>query len=425
MEADTAMLPYTLYERSPEAVVSPAGPEELAAFLRVASERGQAVVPWGGGTRQHLSASPTHYNLALLTRQLKRVLAYHPEDLVITVEAGITLGALQAILLRHGQWLPWDVPLAETASVGGLLASGASGPLRLGYGAPRDWTLGMRVALGDGRLVRSGGSVVKNVAGYDSHKLQIGAYGTLGVITEVSFKLQPLPEQRRTLLAAFTSPRLPAQAVSQLRAAPLQPAAIVVLNRVQEARLPALRTFSTGQPAHLVVIATYIGPAAAVTRQIREAVRRCVEVGARTIELHDGDDSLLWTSLANVSAPLGDGSLLVRAAMPGAAIAPVAGTLERIANRMGQRPAQLAIEGPGVVFSRWQLAGQPVAVVRALLAEARAAMIALGGYLVVEEAPSELGFERWGPEPTGIALMRSLRARWDPAGILNPGRYLV
>src|SRR5947207_167556 len=182
--------------------VTPATPDELAAILRDASERGQVVVPWGAGTLQHLGYPPNPEAIILHTAALNRIVEYNPADLTITVEAGATLGAVQETLRPHGQWLPWDPPAPGTATIGGLLAAGASGPLRLGYGAPRDWVLGMRVALGDGRLIKSGGKVVKNVAGYETHKLQIGALGTLGVIVEVTFKLSPLPERTGSLALA-------------------------------------------------------------------------------------------------------------------------------------------------------------------------------------------------------------------------------
>lgn len=414
---------YVLHDLAPHTVAAPGSAEELAATLRAASHEGLAVVPWGYGTRQHLAAAPSRYDLALSTRSLSRIVAYEPADLVLTVEAGATLGAVQAELAAHGQWLPWDPPLPARASIGGLLASGAAGPLRLGFGHPRDWTLGMRVALGDGRLVKSGGRVVKNVAGYDTHKLQIGAFGTLGVILEATFKVQPLPEHRRTLLASYTEQHLPEQAIEQLRAAPLQPIAMAALNSAAGRATPALHTFLEGQPAHFVVAAHYVGTAAAVGRQIREAARRCLEVGAHTIELRDGDDGPLWAAIADLTAPRGDGSLLLRAAAPSGAFTPLAALVERTARRQGWRPAQLVLAGPGLLYSRWP-AAEPAAWGSAL-AEVRAGVAALGGYAVVEEAPPAAGLDRWGPAPEGAALMRALRAAWDPAGVLNPGRYVV
>jgi glycolate oxidase FAD binding subunit len=281
------------------------------------------------------------------------------------------------------------------------------------------------VALGDGRLVKSGGRVVKNVAGYDTHKLHIGALGTLGVIAAATFKVQPLPEERRTLLASFTNAYLPEQAIAALRATPLEPVAVTAFNRGAAMHIPALLAFVTGQPPHVAIAAHYAGPVAAVARQVREATQRCVEVGARTVELREADDDALWEGIADFTAPAGDGSLLLRMAIPAAEITPVASRAERIGFRHGWRPAQIAVAGPGLVFSRWGAAGAEPAALAAALAELRDELAPLGGYVVVEEAPPTAGLDRWGPPPEGAAIMRALRASWDPAGILNPGRYVV
>ena len=125
---------------------------------------------------------------------LSSVLAYTPEDMTVTVEAGMTLATLQAILARHRQWVPLDPPLADVGSLEQLLSENVSGPRRFGNGTARDHVIGLRAILADGREIHSGGNVVKNVAGYDLHKLYIGARGSLGVIAEVTFKLSPLPE---------------------------------------------------------------------------------------------------------------------------------------------------------------------------------------------------------------------------------------
>ncbi len=421
------MSDFALHGLAPSRVLAPASAEELADCLREASARGLAVVPWGGGTHQHLGRPPERYDLALTTSRLNRVVAYHPADLVVTVEAGVTLDDLQAELARSGQWLPWDPPLPARATIGGLLASRATGALRLAYGPPRDFTLGMRVALGDGRLVKSGGRVVKNVAGYDTHKLQIGALGTLGVIAEATFKVAPLPEYRQTILAAFTNPHLPARAIEELRAAPLQPIAIAALNRLGEERIAALQPFRDGQPAHLVVLARFAGTVSAVRRQIREATRRCVAVGARTIELREEDDTPLWAAIADSTAAAYDGTLLLRVGVPPDAFGAGAGLLEQIACRRGWAPRQLGIAGGGSIYSRWHVAGAEPAAVAAALAEVRAGLVTHGGYAVVEEAPAALvtHLDLWGPPPEGVALMRALRASWDPAGVLNPGRYVI
>jgi FAD/FMN-containing dehydrogenase len=134
-------------------------------------------------------------------RRMDRVIELTPEDMTVTVESGISLGALQRELAKHGQWLPIDPPRAETVSIHEMLANNLSGPRRFGYGTIREHLIGMKVALADGRVIRSGGKVVKNVAGYDLAKLFIGAQGTLGIIVEATFKLRPLPETERFVSA--------------------------------------------------------------------------------------------------------------------------------------------------------------------------------------------------------------------------------
>jgi FAD/FMN-containing dehydrogenase len=132
---------------------------------------------------------------------LNRVVEFTPEDMTVTVEAGITLAALQAALAKGGQWLPLDPPNPNTVTVEELLAVNASGPRRYGYGTARDYVIGLRVVLADGRVVKSGGKVVKNVAGYDLAKLFVGSHGSLGIIAEATFKLRPLPEAERIVCA--------------------------------------------------------------------------------------------------------------------------------------------------------------------------------------------------------------------------------
>jgi len=162
----------------------PSSAEELARSLRDASQAASRI------ERIDLSA-------------LSRILEHAPEDMTVTVEAGATLASLQRALASRGQWLPVDPPHPERLTLAGLLDTNASGPRRAGFGTIRDYVIGLRVALADGRLIRSGGKVVKNVAGYDLMKLFIGARGTLGVIVEVTFKLLPLPEAEAFVQCRF------------------------------------------------------------------------------------------------------------------------------------------------------------------------------------------------------------------------------
>jgi glycolate oxidase FAD binding subunit len=417
---------YRLDQHIPRLVRNPTSVEEVAAILREATAADETVVPWGAGTRQHLGYAPARYDYAVSMTALDRVIEHTPADLVLTVEAGARLGTVQAMLAQHGQWLPWDPPHAEEATIGGLLASGASGPLRLGYGMPRDWTLGMRVALGDGRLVKSGAKVVKNVAGYDTHKLHLGAFGTLGIITEVTFKVAPLPATSQTLLAVFTNPVRVMQVLGDLHEPPLRPAAMLALSYSAVQKIPALDGVVKGLPEHILVVARFAGVPAAVNRQMREAARRCVELDARCIDLSQQDEQQLWAAVTHLNAPCRDGSMLIRMGVRPGEVFHMVRSMEQVPTRRGWDSDRSLVAKVGLGFARWHPPTEtPVEEISAALEEQRTALMPYGGYCVVEEAPAALVLDRWGPAPPTIGLMRGLRAAWDPAGVLNPGRYLV
>ncbi|MCZ6891711.1 MAG: FAD-binding oxidoreductase [Chloroflexi bacterium] len=189
---------YTVDGRIPTAVAIPSGEEQLASVLAFASREGLSVVPRGSGSLGTLGNPPQNVDIVLATTGLEPLIDHRPDDLTVTVSAGVTLGALRERLAASGQWLPLDPPLAPRRTIGGILATDLSGPLSLSQGIARDLVIGMRVAGPDGEVTKSGGRVVKNVTGFDLAKLHIGALGTLGVILEASFKVWPLPSADTT-----------------------------------------------------------------------------------------------------------------------------------------------------------------------------------------------------------------------------------
>src|SRR5947208_2316906 len=188
-------------------IVTPASEEDLARVVAEANRRGLKVTPRGGGTKLEWGNPPERVDLVLSTLGLSRVVEHAHGDMTVTAEAGCTYGALQMHVARRGQRLALDNLFPDRATLGGIMATNDSGALRVGFGSLRDLVLGVTVALPDGTLARSGGKVVKNVAGYDLPKLMVGAFGTLGVITQATFRLHPLPAATRTFEFAASSAR--------------------------------------------------------------------------------------------------------------------------------------------------------------------------------------------------------------------------
>ena len=174
--------------QSPDIAVAPTTIGELQSVLVEANNVGISVVPIGGGTHLGAGNAPASYDVALSLVGMSGIIAHEPADLTVTVEPGLPLANLQAALAEHGQFLPLDPPCEPAATIGGVLAANAFGPLRHAYGTSRDWLIGIRVVHADGSVSKSGGRVVKNVTGYDMHKLYVGSLGTLGVIAEATLK---------------------------------------------------------------------------------------------------------------------------------------------------------------------------------------------------------------------------------------------
>ncbi|MFB3826309.1 MAG: FAD-binding oxidoreductase [Bryobacteraceae bacterium] len=221
----------------PDAVALPVNEAEVAALLKDAAASGEVVVPWGAGTKQDLGHPLDRAGLVLSLERLNRVVDYVPADMTITVEAGMVLACLQALTAPNGQCVGLDPPRADRATMGGIVAAASHGPRRAAYGGVRDLLLGVRVALADGRVIKCGGKVVKNVAGYDMTRLVAGSLGTLGVITEVSLRLRPLPADRRTLLFAFPDMEGALAAAERTLRSELLPAAVTLLSPPAARRL--------------------------------------------------------------------------------------------------------------------------------------------------------------------------------------------
>src|SRR5580704_5269551 len=229
--------------------IVPGSPEELAQCLADASSRGQRIALLGNSTKARMGGPIAPYDVAISTSGLNKILEYEPRDLTISVGAGITYSELSRVLAEHGQMIPLDPPFSdraaeratfsERATMGGVVAANTSGPRRRLYGSARDMVIGMTFATLEGKLVRTGGMVVKNVAGLDMGKLMIGSFGTLAALGVINFKLLPVPRAARTLLCDFEDLKAALAALHAVMRAGLNPVAADILNPILAAQFTA------------------------------------------------------------------------------------------------------------------------------------------------------------------------------------------
>jgi glycolate oxidase FAD binding subunit len=338
----------------------------------------------------------SRYDVAIDLTALGSVTEYEPADLTVSVQAGMRLSDLQATLREDGQWLPLDPPASERMTVGGLLATNASGPGRAVYGTPRDFLIGIAVATPAGELVRAGGRVVKNVAGYDLGKLYIGALGTLGVITRASFKVAPLPEVSRTLTVSAEEPGALLALATQARRRGLSLNRLCLLGPRGEDGWRLLVRMAGGEEAM-----------GASIRQIDALA------GAGGMALQDADESD-WGQL---DALVREADVVAKAAAPPSSVAGVLDALR------GARAAIASYPTAGIAYGCWP-AGQADA---AALVALRQICVQERGALVIERAPVELRLTAnvWGDPRADLAIMQRLKEQFDPRHTLNPGRFIA
>jgi glycolate oxidase FAD binding subunit len=420
---------FTVAGVRPGCLCAPATVDEVSAAVRAASAAGGAVIPWGGGTRMSLGFPPRSADLVLQTFRLSEIVEYEPADLTVTVQAGMPLADLQARLGAEGQMLALDPAAADRATIGGLIAANASGPLRLLYGTARDVVIGTRVVNADGIISKAGGRVVKNVAGYDLNKLYVGSLGTVGVIVELSFKLHPLPANEGMLLAAFSSAAEAAAPIAALMRSPLGPAAVELLDAGAADGLPD--GLSVGHDGVVLVVSAQ-GFEKAVQRQLRDIQELCSKASDTQTVREGATLTGVWAALREFSDPSTNGVALLKLAVPPARSAATLATAHAAAQEAGFAPRSQAHAGSGIVYLKLQpdaWTAEPVSALAGLVSRLRGFTRGEGGSLVLEACPvaalqGAAGLDPWGDVGSGFPVMRALKENLDPKGTLNPGRFV-
>ncbi|MCH8919923.1 MAG: FAD-binding oxidoreductase [Chloroflexi bacterium] len=395
---------------TPQAAVAPSSYEQVAEVLRYAHTEGLAVIPRGSGTHMHIGNVPSRYDIGLSLLRLDQVVEHEPADLTVTCQAGITLDRLQRHLGQHGQLVPLGPAWGEEATIGGILAANASGPSRHAYGAPRDFTIGMKVVTADGRITKAGGRVVKNVAGYDLCKLYIGSLGTLGVIVEASFKLAPMPKVERTAVATFDTPGQACAFAADLQHRRLSLRAVQLLNAT------AASAVELAQQGLCALVLDLAGTPQAVERSRREIGDLAQDAAA---DLRDEENAAMaWQSRMRPGSAE-EAYLLCKATALPTHLPALIESLETVAGS----PHILALPTVGVLYASWPRLEDAEAAVDRL----HTAVTTVDGSLVLERCPLDIKprLDVFGDPPPSFDLMRRVKEQFDPKGILSPGRQVM
>lgn len=415
----------TVGGKTPKVVAYPSSSEEVAEILRYASERGLAVIPCRNATKLSLGNPPRRYDIALSLKDMNRVWHYEPADLTVSVEPGMKFGDFQRFVGKDGLWLPLDPAGGAQASLGGILAANASGSLRIHYGTARDMTLGMRIATTEGKVIKTGGRVVKNVAGYDLTKLMIGSFGTLGVIVEASFKLFPLPLERATLVMTAETLDKVCLIRRAVQTSPMRPLRFVLTDSAMRNQL-GISQSSAAPRGGLEFWIEFGGTKRVLSRceeELKQIASRYGESVRSASEEPSGEDR--WRRLSDlhteVAAKAND--WLLKACLP----------ISQVEEFLGQALRSLEPHGPVIKICADPLAGivrvwlsssdkslnDPVLKLRGIAGE-------LGGSLTVEFSPAGATgtVDAWGATEDDFETMRKLKEAWDPKVVLSPGRFV-
>jgi glycolate oxidase FAD binding subunit len=368
--------------------IAPASTEEIAAVLRYANRNSITVAPLGGGTKQRWG-NPIHPSLVLHTHRLNTVREHTWQDMTCIVQAGCVWSSMQQSLAKHGQFVALDPLWPDRATIGGIAATNDSGSLRLRYGSLRDLIIGMTIVLADGTIARSGGKVVKNVAGYDLHKLMTGAFGTLGVITEITFRLHSIPR----LMQSFTLPSGDVEPLGHLL--------MKILDSHLSTQSLQLRSSSNGfaLDVRLATLPEVIRDQASSLSQLAGSVQ---------LEAFDSDSDV-W----NARQQHFDQAeyLVVKATMLPSDISHITATIRTLG-------------GTSVTQATGIMAASIPAAASTQLEHLREKLEAVGGSLTILHHPAHtIPVVSTVPSDT-LPLMRELKHRFDPNRILNPGRFL-
>lgn len=398
----------------PKVVVVPGDISEMQDVLRIASERNVSVIPAGSGSKLSIGNVVPEIGIVVSTKRLNKVIEYEPADLTVTVESGMRLSDLQKELAVHRQYLPLNPPYADKCTIGGIVATNSSGPLRLRHGTARNLVLGLHVMLANGTVVKSGGKVVKNVAGYDLNKLYIGSYGTLGIITEVSLKLCPIPSHETILSAQYDTIEKAIHDGLSIVSSQVLPSYVVLMTEC------AVNGLSKQDPTLFV---GFGGEAETVSWQLSSTRSQMEQNGAKSVHVIEGEsqDSIRH-EIQEYSADKDCNRIIIRVNLKRTDLSKFTEAAHELTSDM------MFHLGNGVAYLRLPVTnGDDFETTVDSISKLRQQVIGMKGNLTIESAPPELKqhLDIWGPIGNTLDLMKHIKSKFDSKRILNAGRFVT
>jgi len=417
---------------TPAVMVSPGTIEETSKVVAYASAEKLAVIPMGGGTKMGLGGIPKKLDILLSTKRLNRFNDYDIANLTVAVEGGLTLAEIQAKLAGEGRgyFIPLDPQHTQAATVGGIVATNDSGSKRFLYGACRDFILGMKAVMPNGDIVSAGGKAVKNVAGYDMTKLVIGSMGAIGILCEITFRITPRPDAEETLLFPFNSLNQGAGFLRKLLHSKFYPASLELINAKMAAGLKATSALK-GQYIAAIAVEGIEEWVARLKKDLSEMGRQegATDVVALAGDVHR-DFWLAYRDIADTQAKTHPNLVALKANFALSKVTEMVGAFEAGLKEAGLDAALYCRAGNGILHAVIPLGdemGAKAAAVVSLIGKLTDAAVKNEGNLIVERAPKTIKekVNVWGKTRSDAVVVRRLKEKLDPSGILNTGRYVA
>lgn len=427
-DATAAMKP-----RRPALVVTPATVEQVAAIVRLAGETGTPVFPRGAGTNLSGGAIPVENGIVMAFTRMDRILEVDPENLTATVEPGVIIQDLNDEVARHGLMYPPDPGTVTTATMGGSVSECSGGLRGLKYGVTKHYVMGLKVVLANGQTITVGGKTVKNVSGYDLVGLFTGAEGTLGVIVEITVKLIPKPEAKRSMLAVFGTMEGAARSITGIIASHVIPATLEIMDNTTIRTVEDFAHVGLPTGAEAVLLIEVDGHPAVVAQEAEAVVRVCRENGAEVqVAENDAERDKLWTARRQALPALArvrPTTILEDATVPRSQIPAMLAELREIAARNRVAMGTFGHAGDGnlhpTILTDARDAAEMERVEKAV-EEIFAAALKLGGTLSGEHGIglAKKRFLKWEFGDAGVEALAAIKKALDPGNILNPGKVI-